>query len=82
MGTGMMPPMQRRRHPSITSHLFHLPQAANLARLAHMTPAEVEAATREALSFLSPEAVAQVAFDCIAGRRDADRGKAIALPSP
>jgi NAD(P)-dependent dehydrogenase (short-subunit alcohol dehydrogenase family) len=31
---------------------------------------------------LSPEAVAQVAFDCIAGRRDADRGKAIALPSP
>lgn len=31
---------------------------------------------------LSPEAVAQVAFDCIAGRREADRGKVIALPSP
>ncbi len=31
---------------------------------------------------LSPEAVAQVAFDCIAGRREADRGKVIPLPSP
>ena len=31
---------------------------------------------------LSPEAVARVALDCIAGRRDADRGKTIPVPSP
>ena len=31
---------------------------------------------------LSPEAVAQVALDCIAGRREQDRGKVIPVPSP
>lgn len=31
---------------------------------------------------LSPEAVAQVALDCIEGRREQDRGKVIPVPSP